>query len=115
MPLVVEVDLSTLRDPALLPIGEKLRRGERLTESDGVTLFRSPDLLGVGSMADAANRARHGDQVTFAANQHINPTNICVLRKTCVFCGYARLPKEAGAYRYSLDQVMAEAEQAASL
>jgi aminodeoxyfutalosine synthase len=50
--------------------------------------------------------------VTFAANQHINPTNICVLRATCAFCGYARLPKEEGAYRYSLEQVLAEAEQA---
>ena len=57
MPLVVDVDLTRLRDPALLPIGEKLRRGERLTRDDGVTLFRSPDLLGVGSMADAANSA----------------------------------------------------------
>jgi aminodeoxyfutalosine synthase len=113
MPLPVEFDLSRLRDPALRPIGEKLRRGERLTEADGAALFRSPDLLGVGAMADAANRARHGDRVTFAANQHINPTNICVLRKTCVFCGYARLPKEEGAYRYSLEQVLAEAEQAA--
>ena len=52
-------------------------------------------------MADAVNRAKHGDRVTFAANQHINPTNICILRKTCVFCSYARLPKEEGAYRYT--------------
>lgn len=114
MPLPVEFDLSRLRDPTLRPIGDKLRRGDRLTEADGVTLFRSPDLLGVGAMADAANRARHGNTVTFAANQHINPTNICVLRKTCVFCGYARLPKEAGAYRYSIEQVLGEAEQAAN-
>jgi aminodeoxyfutalosine synthase len=114
MPLPVEFDLSRLRDPALRPIGEKLRRGERLTEADGAILFRSPDLLGVGAMADAANRARHGNVVTFAANQHINPTNICVLRKTCVFCGYARLPKEEGAYRYSIEQVLGEAEQAAN-
>jgi aminodeoxyfutalosine synthase len=46
------------------------------------------------------------------ANQHINPTNICTLRKTCVFCGYARLPKEEGAYRYTLDQVLAESDRA---
>jgi len=63
-------------------------------------------------MADAANRARHGDRVTFASNQHINPTNICVLRTTCVFCGYARLPKEQGAYRYTLEQVLAESDRA---
>lgn len=95
-----------------MPIAEKVAAGERLNEDDALALYRTSDLLGVGRMADAVNRARHGDVVTFASNQHINPTNVCVLRKTCVFCGYARLPKEEGAYRYTMDQVMAEAEQA---
>ena len=113
MTAVPDIHLDRLRDAALHPIGEKVRRGERLTAADAGTLFRTPDLLGLGHLADAANRARHGDVVTFASNQHINPTNVCVLRKTCVFCGYARLPKEAGAYRYSIEQVLAEAAQAA--
>ena len=112
MPLAVSFDLSRLRDPALRPIGEKLVAGERMSAADAVALYRSPDLLGVGAMADAANRARHGDRVTFASNQHINPTNICVLRTTCAFCGYARLPKEEGAYRYTLEQVLAESDRA---
>src|SRR5678815_2575635 len=54
------------------------------------------------------------DRVMFAANQHINPTNVCILRKTCVFCSYARLPKEEGAYRYTMEQVYAEAAGANS-
>jgi aminodeoxyfutalosine synthase len=108
----VNVPRAAIRDPALTGIADKLRRGERLIAGDAVTLFRSPDLLGVGAMADAVNRAVNGDVVTFATNQHINPTNVCILRKTCVFCGYARLPKEDGAYRYSLEQVLAEAELA---
>ena len=112
MTAVPDIHLDRLRDVALHPIGDKVRRGERLSAADAVALYRTPDLLGVGHLADAVNRARHGDVVTFASNQHINPTNICVLRKTCVFCGYARLPKEAGAYRYSLEQVLAEAAQA---
>ena len=112
MPIAVDVPREALRDPALLPIASKLSAGQRLTECDALTLFESPDLLGVGAMADAVNRAKNGDVVTFAANQHINPTNICVLRKTCAFCGYARLPKEEGAYRYTMEQVMAEAELA---
>ncbi|MCC6243824.1 MAG: CofH family radical SAM protein [Gemmatimonadaceae bacterium] len=111
MPVPISFDTSRLRDPALLPIAEKLLHGTRLTAADAAVLYQSPDLLGLGVMADAANRARHGDQVTFAANQHINPTNVCVLRKTCVFCGYARLPKEAGAYRYTLEQVLAESDR----
>ena len=108
----LELPLHRLSDRALLPIAEKLANGVRLDDADALTLFESPDLIGVGALADAVNRARHGDVVTFASNQHINPTNVCVLRKTCVFCGYARLPKEDGAYRYTLDQVLAEAEPA---
>jgi aminodeoxyfutalosine synthase len=108
----LDLPVHRLSDPALRPIADKLSVGERLDDADGLTLFQSPDLLGVGALADAANRAIHGNVVTFAANQHINPTNVCVLRKTCVFCGYARLPKEDGAYRYTLEQVLAEAEPA---
>lgn len=112
MPTPVAIDRDRVRDAALSPIVERIAAGERLTDADALTLFRTSDLLGVGYLADCVNQARHGRTVTFAANQHINPTNICVLRKTCVFCGYARLPKEEGAYRYSLDQVMEEARLA---
>jgi aminodeoxyfutalosine synthase len=112
VPIAAPLDPSRVTDPALRPIAEKVIAGERLTHADGVALFASGDLLGIGAMADAVNRVRNGDRVTFAANQHINPTNICILRKTCVFCSYARLPKEEGAYRYTMEQVWAEAESA---
>jgi aminodeoxyfutalosine synthase len=112
VPPRVAVNRAMLRDPALLPIADKIERGVRLTHEEGALLFRTPDLLGLGSLADASNRARYGDRVTFAANQHINPTNVCILRKTCVFCSYARLPKEDGAYRYTLEQTLAEAAHA---
>ncbi|MGE5098986.1 MAG: aminofutalosine synthase MqnE, partial [Deltaproteobacteria bacterium] len=114
MPIPVQLDRHLISDPSLRPLAEKVERGERLSSQDGVTLFASGDLLGIGHMADAVNRAKHGDRVTFAANQHINPTNVCILRKTCVFCSYARLPKEEGAYRYTMEQVYEEAATANS-
>ncbi len=95
-------------------IAEKITAGERLSDADAITLFRTPDILAVGRLADTVNRAKHGDRVLFAANQHINPTNVCVLRKTCVFCSFARLPKEEGSYHYTLDEVYAEASAAAN-
>ncbi len=107
------MDLGRVSDTALRRIGGKLAAGERLTTHDALDLYRTGDLSGLGYLADTVNRAKNGDVVTFAANQHINPTNVCVLRTTCTFCGYARLPKEAGAYRYTLDQVLAEAAHAA--
>ena len=105
----LQLPLTRLSDPVVRRVAEQIAAGERLSTADGLALFRSSDLTGIGLLADAVNRAKHGDVVTFAANQHINPTNICTLRTTCVFCGYARLPKEEGAYRYTLDQVLQEA------
>ena len=101
-----------LRDPQLRPIAEKVAAGERLTSAEGVGLYQTTDLLGLGALADSANRRRNGDRVFFSANQHINPTNVCILRNTCVFCSFARIPKEEGAYTRSLDEVFHEAEQA---
>ena len=106
------LDLAALRDPALRPIGEKVLAARRLDHGDGLALYATADLIGLGLLADFANQRRNGIRVFFSANQHINPTNVCVLRNTCVFCSFARMPKEDGAYTRSLDEVYAEAEQA---
>ncbi|MGD8279164.1 MAG: aminofutalosine synthase MqnE [Gemmatimonadota bacterium] len=100
------------RDPALLPVVDKVLDGRRLTKADGVHLFESPDLLAVGALADWVNRQKNGDRVFLAANQHLNPTNVCVLRANCVFCSYARRPREEGAYTMTLEQALAEAATA---
>jgi aminodeoxyfutalosine synthase len=113
-PTALDAAAQVITDPALHAIAERVAGGQRLTAEEGTYLFRTPDLLGLGALADARNRALYGDRVTFAANQHINPTNVCVLRKTCVFCSYARLPREDGAYRYTLEQVLEEAATANS-
>lgn len=104
--------LDLVEDSRLIPIREKVTSGVRLSEADALLLYETPDLLGLGSLADEANRRINGDRVFFSANQHINPTNVCILRKTCVFCSYARMPKEDGAYTRTLEEVFAEAEQA---
>ncbi len=109
------IDVERLRDPLLRPIAEKVLAGQRLDRDDGVVLYATSDLLGLGSLADFANDRRNGDRVFFSANQHINPTNVCVLRNTCSFCSFARMPKEEGAYTRSLDEVFHEAEQASGM
>jgi aminodeoxyfutalosine synthase len=106
------LDLDRVRDQALRAIGQKVIDGERLSGEEALTMFTSPDILGLGAIADFANRRKHGEIVTFAANQHINPTNVCYLRTTCVFCSFARLPKEEGAYHYSVEQAIEEGSTA---
>ena len=112
MPAVVTPELSQLEDPALRLVGEKVLRGDRLEPADGRALYATNDLLGLGLLAEYANQERNGDRVFFSANQHLNPTNVCILRKTCTFCSFARLPKEEGAYTRTLDEVFAEADSA---
>ena len=106
------IEAFRLQDPALQPIAAKVLAGERLDASAGVALYTTTDLLGLGRLADYANTRRNGDRVLFSANQHINPTNVCILRHTCTFCSFARTPKEEGAYTRSLEEVFHEAEQA---
>ena len=107
-----DLDIASLEDPALRPIAERVVAGRRLDADDARILYGTADLLGLGLLADAANQRRNGDRVYFSANQHINPTNICILRNTCTFCSFARMPKEDGGYTRSLDEVFAEAAQA---
>lgn len=110
--MTADLDPADFRDPALRPIAEKVAAGRRLDTADGVALYQSSDLLGIGALAAWANARRNGDRVFFSANQHINPTNVCILRNTCTFCSFARMPKEDGHYTRSLDEVYHEAEQA---
>ncbi|MBL8979853.1 MAG: aminofutalosine synthase MqnE [Gemmatimonadetes bacterium] len=106
------LDPGRLTDPALRPVAEKVLARRRLEAEDARALYASNDLLGLGRLAAFANDRLNGDRVFFSANQHLNPTNVCVLRKTCVFCSFARMPKEEGAYTRTLEEVYAEAEQA---
>ena len=109
------IDMGRLRDPLLHPIAEKVDRGVRVTAEDALVLYATSDLLGLGMLADHANGVRNGDRVFFSANQHLNPTNVCILRNTCTFCSFARMPKEDGAYTRSLDEVFHEAAQASGM
>ncbi|HTK56552.1 MAG TPA: aminofutalosine synthase MqnE [Gemmatimonadales bacterium] len=106
------LDPGTLRDPALRPVAEKVLGGRRLEAADARLLYATNDLVGLGRLADWKNRQINGDRVFFSANQHINPTNVCILRNTCTFCSFARMPKEEGHYTRSLEEVYHEAEQA---
>lgn len=89
-------------------IATKLERGERLSVEDGVTLYRAPHLLPVGALAQRSREARHGRQVSYIVNRHLNPTNICHLR--CPLCAFSRSPGESGAYCLSIEEVWAAAE-----
>lgn len=90
-------------DSSLAAISEKVQRGIRLDAADGLALYRSPDLIGIGAMADAVRRSRHNRNAFFVYNQHINYTNVCINR--CKFCAFARDKGDDGAYTMTVEDV----------
>jgi aminodeoxyfutalosine synthase len=84
-------------------ISEQVNAGIPLSFDDGVALFREPDLLKLGGLANHVREQRHGDRTTFNRNLHINPTNLCVA--SCKLCSFSRRsPEQPGAYTLSLSQ-----------
>jgi aminodeoxyfutalosine synthase len=98
-----------ITDQRLKPIAAKVLRGERLSHEDGVTLYRSPDLLAVGWLANHVREKRHGNVTYFNVNRHINPTNVCVAH--CKLCAFGRDPNAPGAYTFALEEIYQRGEQ----
>ena len=90
-------------DQRLKPILEKVERGERLSFQDGVTMYRSSDILSIGYMANIVRERLHGDVTYFNVNRHINPTDVCVA--SCRLCAFGKRAKDPKAYTMSLEEV----------
>jgi aminodeoxyfutalosine synthase len=89
-------------DARLQLIAEKMLSGERLSFDDGVALYRSPDILAVGWLANSVREKLHGNIAYFNVNRHINPTNVCVA--ACRLCAFGRKKDAEGSYTMALEQ-----------
>jgi len=98
-----------ITDARLRPIADKVLAGQRLNAAEGILLYRSPDLLAVGWLANHIREKRHGDICYFNVNRHINPTNICVAH--CKLCAFGRDPNAPGAYNFALDEIYQRAAE----
>jgi aminodeoxyfutalosine synthase len=99
----------TITDARLKPIASKVLAGQRLSIDDGILLYRSPDLLAVGWLANHVREKRHGNVTYFNVNRHINPTNVCVAH--CKLCAFGRDASSPGAYTFALEEIYQRAEQ----
>jgi aminodeoxyfutalosine synthase len=98
---------ALVSDPELVPVAEKVESGTRLGYEDGLALYRSPDLLGVGRLAALVNARKNGDRVSFILNKHINPTNRCVA--FCDLCAFGVHPtKASNAYTLRIEEIVAQ-------
>ena len=89
-------------DLSLPPIAGKVFAGERLDFADGLSLYRSSDILAVGWLANFVRERMHGNVAYFNVNRHINPTNVCVA--ACRLCAFGRKKGSAGSYTMALEE-----------
>jgi aminodeoxyfutalosine synthase len=101
--MTTPLQLPSFDDTRLAPIWDKVRSGERLSFDDGAVLFRTPDLVGLGWMANWRREQLHGNLTYFNVNRHINPTDVCVA--SCKLCAFGKKAKDPTAYTWSLDQI----------
>jgi len=95
------MSLDTIRD--------KLRARERLSFDDGLALFRHPDVVAVGQLANEVREGLHGDRTYFNRNMRIEVTNVCVA--SCLFCSFAKLEEGApGAHTMTLEEAWGKLE-----
>lgn len=90
------------QNPMIDCISDKVRRGERITTDEALTLWHAPLWL-LGELAFGVKQRISGDKVYYNRNFHIEPTNLCVFN--CRFCSYRRPPGSPEAWDYSMEEV----------
>ncbi len=102
-----------IQDPRLLPLADKVLQSERLSFEDGLLLYESPDLTGVGAMAHHVRMKRHGHKTYFVQSRRLSYTNIC--HTHCQFCAFQAKPGDPRAYVLSTEDVLRELEKPENL
>ena len=94
---------SLVNEAGLGDILNKVRNEERLSVEDGIRLYKCPDLLSVGYLANIVRQRKNGDKTFFIYNQHINYSNICT--NLCKFCAFGKDKDSELAYEMSVEDV----------
>jgi aminodeoxyfutalosine synthase len=97
----------------LRPIAEKVEGGGRISEADGLTLYRANDLNALGIIANVVRERKNGNYATYIHNRYINYSNICIL--SCQFCAFAAKKRDAHAFEYAIDEIIRVVREALPL
>lgn len=91
-----EDELLAASPADLLPMTRKILSRNRLSVSDGLTLFETPHLSFLQQLADFRRCQYVGQTVFYASTLHIYPTNLCEL--SCPICSFFAKPGQDKAW-----------------
>ncbi len=90
-------------DSGLEDIYSKVLNNSRLNKQDGIVIYKTHDLIGLGQIANHVRQTLHGNTAFYVYNQHLNYTNVC--KNQCLFCAYAKKDNEKGSYVWSMEEI----------
>lgn len=98
-------------DQRLRAIQDKVENAQRLSQDDGLLMYR-PDipLNELGQLADLVRQRINGNVGYYNINTHLNATNVCVYR--CVFCAFRSDLRSDKGYLMSDEQVLQRGQEA---
>ncbi len=96
---------ATSRDSDIKTIGDKVLKGQRISDEEGLLLFEKADLGTLGILSNYVRNAKSGNKTYFNRNFHVEPTNVCIY--TCKFCSYSRMiKKRSEGWEYTMEDIM---------
>ncbi|MBR2866282.1 MAG: CofH family radical SAM protein [Alistipes sp.] len=90
-------------------IADAVRRDERITRDDALTLWHEAPLWLLGELATERKRRASGQNIYYNRNVHLEPTNICLFN--CEFCSFRRREGDKDAWYMSLEDIEARAAE----
>ncbi len=93
---------------------KKIEKGNRISESEALTLFNTLDFHTLGQLANEIRfRKNPLPIVTYVIDRNINYTNICI--SGCKFCAYYCGPEKSGGYVLSFEELGKKIEETKAL
>lgn len=101
---------ARLIPPDLRNIYEKVLDGDRISDAEGLALYRSRDLNALGAIANVVRERKNGNVATYIHNQYINYSNLCVL--SCQFCAFGARKRDPHAFELASGEIVERVRQA---
>ena len=96
-------------DKKLTEIKEKIFAEQRLNVEDALLLYQSDDLLSIAELAYLVKQKHHSNKIYYIINQHIDYSNICLLR--CPLCAFSRSAEDADAFFLTPDDLLTKIDK----
>jgi aminodeoxyfutalosine synthase len=93
----------------LQPIYRKVLDGQRISDAEGLQLYRSNDLNAIGMIANIIRERKNGNVGTYIHNLYVNYSNHCILR--CQFCAFGARKTESHAFELTIDEIVARVKR----